>query len=97
MEEKHKEYGMFNGRRNADNYVKGYLKGIAIISGIGLTIFMSFVGWVVFENRKNATSINNHEVRISVVETVHESFKGDLDEIKSLLRRAAPYEIRPKN
>lgn len=46
MSEEEKEYGLFNGRRSADQYVKGYLKGVVWISGGGLTLFMAVSAWV---------------------------------------------------
>lgn len=45
-EELSKKYGLFNGRRNADEYVKGYLKGIALISGTGLTVFTAVISYL---------------------------------------------------
>ena len=57
-----KEYGLFDGRRSADEYVKGYLKGIAVISGIGLAIFVGFSGWI-------ALTVNEHSERLSVIES----------------------------
>lgn len=55
------EYGLFNGRRDADQYVKGYLKGIAVISGTALVIILGFSGWV-------ATKINDHDARLVAIE-----------------------------
>jgi len=41
------EYGMFNGRRNADKYVATILKVIMWLTGIALTLMFAFGGWVV--------------------------------------------------
>lgn len=114
MTNQNKSYGLFNGRRDADQYVKGYLKGTAIISGTALTILILFSTWV-------SNKIYSHEMRITTVESnrftvedgnaairmIHDntvklsgmqsfiaSITKDLDEIKSLLRRSAPYERR---
>jgi len=56
------EYGLFNGRRDADQYVKGYLKGIALISGVGLTVLLGFSSWV-------AVNINAHDTRLTIIES----------------------------
>lgn len=56
-----KEYGMFNGRRNADNYVKAWLKGVTWICGICLTIGLTFSGWLTIK-------IYDHETRLVKIE-----------------------------
>ena len=60
--DQNKRYGLFNGRRTADQYVKGWLKGVALISGTGLAIMLGFNGWV-------ATKIYDHETRLTSMET----------------------------
>lgn len=62
-------YGLFNGRRNADNYVKAYLKGVVLISGAGLTIILAFAGWVSFNlNQLHEKSASN-DMRITKIES----------------------------
>ena len=41
-----KSYGMFNGRRSADQYVKAYLKGVMLIAGVTLAIAIGIGTWV---------------------------------------------------
>ena len=60
--EQKEPYGLFNGRRKADEYVKGYLKGITIISAVGVTVILGFGGWV-------SKEIYDHEIRLTKIES----------------------------
>lgn len=68
MEEKKEDYNLFNGRRSADQYVKGYLKAVFGISASGLAMILAFGGWAllqILELDKRVTTIEASRFTIS--------------------------------
>lgn len=91
------EYNLFNGRRSADQYVKGYLKGVLWISGGGLTLFMAVSAWVclsIIELRK--ADVDLYGKYQSIVDTRFDRSMGNALQVQITENRLSNQIVQTK-